>query len=241
MLPFIVPDVHEPSSIKLYLQKTLKVIVQPNEPQGLADYWWSAHGRILMWERKKARELLSVIGTKLDTQLLKYQTNHPDAGIGILQEGFITPHHSGKSQIWRRTKSRGKNPRIIYTPGPEVNVEYSAYRAYLYRREMEGFPVLVTADEWDTALTLSSMVYNSIKSSHEGLNRFVVTKTKQKTQRDIYIAQLMTHPGIGYKTAEKLIESYETPWKIYRMSFEALETFTTANVAESIFKDIGRL
>lgn len=229
-------DVHEPYLIFTTLQKSLKAIKMPNEPKGLADYWWN-NGKLHMWERKQARELLGAIGKKLDTQLLKYKTNHPDAGIGIIQEGLITPANNGRCQLWRKTRSRGKNPRHIYVMGPEVPVDYVAYRAYLFRREMEGIPVVITEDEWDTAITITSMVYNSYKKEHMGLNRYVVAKVDS---RDPYTSLLMSHTGVGKKTAERLLEIFKTPWDLYTASFTNVAEASTKRIATLIFKDLGK-
>lgn len=229
-------DVHEPSLILTTLQKSFNAVKMPNEPRGFADYWWN-NGKIQMWERKQSRELLGAIGKKLDTQLLKYKTKHPDAGIGIIQEGLITPAENGYCQLWRKTKSRGKNPRFIYVKGPEVPVEYVSYRAYLYRREMEGFPVIITEDEWDTAITLTAMVYNSVKKEHMGLNRYVVAKVDI---RDPYTSLLMAHRGVGKKTAEKLVETFKTPWRLYTASFDAVRKASSKRVASFIYKDLGK-
>ena len=229
-------DVHEPSLILTTLQRSLNAIKMPNEPKGLADYWWN-NGNIQMWERKQSRELLGAIGGKLDTQLLKYKSNYPNAVIGIIQEGLITPADSGKCQLWRRTKSRGKKPRSIYVMGPEVPVDYVSYRAYLYRREMEGFPVIITESEWDTAITLASMVYNSYKKEHMGLNRYVTTKVDS---RDPYTSLLMSHTGVGKKTAEKLLEVFITPWELYSAGYKTEVAASTKRIAKLIYKDLGK-
>ena len=181
--------------------------------------------------------MLGAIGGKLDTQLLKYKANYPDAVIGIIQEGLITPADSGKCQLWRKTRSRGKSPRSIYVMGPEVPVDYVAYRSYLYRREMEGFPVIITENEWDTAITLASMVYNSYKKEHMGLNRYVKARADTK---DPYVALLMGHTGVGKKTAEKLLDIFTTPWKLYSATYRKLAGATTKRVAKNIFKDLGK-
>jgi ERCC4-type nuclease len=238
MLPIFV-DIHEPDLIKTILRTTATVIVQANEPAGLADYWWN-NGEIQMWERKQARELLGAIGGNLDTQLLKYKASHPNAGIGIVQEGLITPGKKDKCQLWKKVKSKAKIPKSMYVQGPEVPFSYLAYRAYLYQREMEGIPVVITEDQADTAWTLSAFMYNSMKTKHNGLNRYVVTKVYGKTAKDIYIAQLMGHPDIGRVTATELVDSMKTPWNIYKMPHAVLANLTSERVADSIWKDIGR-
>ena len=229
-------DVHEPEFIYTTLQKSLKPFRVANEPKGLADYWWN-NGKIQMWERKQAREILGAIGARLDTQLLKYKENHPDAGIGILLEGLITPAANGFCQLWKKTKSRGKSPRALYVKGAEIPVEYIAYRAYLYRREMEGIPVIVTEDEWDTAVTLTAMVFNSYKKEHMGLNRYVVNKVDRK---DPYVSRLMSHSGVGKKTAEKLMGIFKTPWELYSAPFETLKQASSKRIAGLIYKDLGK-
>jgi hypothetical protein len=232
----ILVDVHEPAIIKLQLQKTLHVVSNANEPMGIADYWWN-NGQIQMWERKKSRELLSEIGGILDTQLLKYKAAHPDAGIGIIQEGFITPSEEGRCQLWKKTKSKGKRTRYLFTQGPVVPMDYVAYRAFIYRREMEGIPVIITEDERDTAWTLSAILYNSMKSDHVGLRRYVTTKVDKENP---YITCLMKHPGIGEKTATELVGSFGSPWNIYRLPYPALAEFVGEVIANTIFQNIGR-
>ena len=87
----ILIDIHEPEAIADELRKTLTVVRSNNEPIGYADYLWNTGHYKIMVERKQGGELLSSIGGRLDTQLLKYQEAHPDAQIVILQEGHITP------------------------------------------------------------------------------------------------------------------------------------------------------
>ena len=107
----ILVDIHEPSALCLMLKKLLNpVIIQANEPLGLADYVWNT-GQLIMIERKTGRELLSTMGTKLDVQLTKYTDRHPTCKVIILQEGIITPSREGGCYVWGRVDQKNrKNP-----------------------------------------------------------------------------------------------------------------------------------
>jgi ERCC4-type nuclease len=241
MYPIIV-DIHEPDEIKLYLKKTLDVIVRNNEPEGFSDYYWN-FGQVIMWERKKGGELVSEIGNKLDEQLLKYQGAHPNAIICILQEGMVTPTPDNQCQTWKKMQRKGQK-QFTWVRDRIIHSEYTAYRAYLFAREMEGIPVIFTEDERDTALALSSMVYNSMKSSHEGLRANSPLKRKRKKgetqQKNTFITTLLTNKGIGEKTATRLMTEYGTPWDIYSLPFGILAEFEGQRIATIIFEGIGR-
>lgn len=238
LLPIIV-DVHEPESIKLGLAKTLDVFIKANEPQGLADMYWN-NGTLIMRERKKPLELLREIGNILDVQIIKYNTNHPDAEIGIIQEGLITPGVNGMCMTWKKTQPKNRNSPIMVPvkwPKQMRGRSYAAYQAWVYQRGLEGISLYVTLDEQDTVEVLSAQVYNSMKQEHKGLARSVVIKDKKEQP---YKNHLRSIGGIGEKTADKLLESWGTPWDLYSLPYEVLVEMEGERVASSVFKGIGR-
>ncbi len=235
MFPIVV-DVHEPEEIRLYLKRSLTVIKQANEPLGFADYYWN-NGHIIQQERCGGGELIGKISSgKLDQQILKYRDARPDSEIGIIQEGMVTPTIDNKCQTWKKTKRRGKSGQFIYVPDRIIKFQYSAYRAYLYQRELEGIPTIVTMDKEDTALTLSSIVYNSMKVFHQGLRRHVnITVDKKRP----YVNVLLSIKGIGQKTATELGTDYK-PWDLFGLPFNMLVELIGESKARLIFKGIGK-
>lgn len=241
----IFQDTHELTHsgiIKLHLQKqSLNVVIHNNEPDGLADYWWNS-GVLEMWERKKSGELLSCLGGKLDTQLIKYNKAHPDAKIGILQEGLITPTMDDKCQLWNIRVNKKTTSLIRGKVSP---MSYSAYRAYMYRRQEEGFGICITIDEYDTAATLSTMLHNSMKAGHKGLNGLVVAKKTVVVKVDDdrlrnYKIVLMTNRGIGEAAATRLLNAYDTPWSVYSIPYDMLVGTESKRIADIIFSGIGK-
>lgn len=234
----LIRDIHEPELIKFILQKSLHVITENNEPDGFADYYWN-YGNLTMWERKKGLEFLAEIGGKIDTQLVKYVTAHPDAEIGIIQEGLITPDKDGNCIVWKVSYTRNDNPRLVPQKWPSKMQprDYAGYRAWVYRRSVEGIPTIITLDEYDTALTLAAMVDNSMKTTHEGLRRSVVIKA---TKEDPYVPILAALPGIGRKTATDLINRYKVPWALYSIPFDLLCNLEGKRIATLIHQGIGR-
>ena len=243
MFPIIV-DIHEPDGIRIRLQKNLNVITAPNEPQGFADYYWNNGHNIIMIERKQAGELVSNMGGRLDHQLIKYKAKHPTAIIFILQEGLVTPSpKTFHCQIWKRLHSTNrKNPSI--TTRRTSPIPYAAYRSYLFSRAMEGVHTIVTSDEEDTALTISAMVYNSMKASHKGLNpiKNYSTNIEPGISEELanYMGTLLSIRGIGEKTAKRLLRDYETPWEVFVMDSELLEELEGERVAKAVEKGLGK-
>ncbi len=238
LLP-IICDVHEPEVILAGLMKTLDVFMEANEPKGLADYIWN-NGSLIMRERKKALEFLGEIGNILDVQIVKYHTNHPDAEIGIIQEGFITPGVNGMCMAWKKVQPKNRNSPIMVPvkwPKQMRGRSYAAYQAWIYQRALEGITVYVTLDEADTVEVLSAQVYNSMKLEHKGLARSVVIKDKKEKP---YRNHLMSIRDIGEKTAERLLESWGTPWDLYSMPYDVLVELEGERVASSVFKGIGK-
>ena len=233
----IVVDVHEPAEIKNELRKLpLTVVESANAGDNLADYYWHNGDRLFIWERKKPAELVSEIGNILDTQLLKYTDNYPNALIGIIQEGLITSTENGLCQAWAKRQLKNRK-KPIYTTARIVPLPYRAYQAYIWRRFCEGIFLVQTDDAVNTARTLGSFVYNSYKVQHMGLNRNVVVKSDVKKPYETHLA---TFPGIGMQTATKLVKDYKTPWDLYRMPYSVLVDFVGDRLAASIFKGIGK-
>lgn len=238
LLPIIV-DIHEPESIKLGLKKTLDVYIEANEPQGLADYYWN-NGTLIMRERKQPLELLGEIGGILDVQIIKYNTNHPNAEIGIIQEGLITPGVNGMCMVWKKTQPKNRHSPIMVPvkwPKQMRGRSYASYQAWVYQRALEGISLYVTLDELDTIEVLSAQVYNSMKVEHKGLARAVVIKDKKEHR---FRAHLMSIPDIGEKTADKLLEGWDTPWDMYSMPYDILVGLEGDRVARALFDGIGK-
>lgn len=194
-----------------------------------------------MRERKQSLELLGEIGGILDVQIVKYNTNHPDAEIGIIQEGLITPNPiNGQCMTWKRVQQRNRNSPIMVPVKWPIKMkgrEYSAYVAWVYQRLLEGIAVYTTLDEQDTVALLSAQVYNSMKLEHKGLARSVVIKDRKEHR---FRNHLMSIPNIGEKTANHLLQDYETPWELYSMPYELLVGVEGEGVARSIYEGIGR-
>ena len=229
-------DIHEPPLIQAKLKKTLTVIKQANEPLGYADYYWAAKDGLVMVERKKGPELLGAIGARLDKQLLKYKNNHPEAIVYILLEGIITATQDGDCQTWEK-----KNGAIVQ--GRITKLPYTAYRAYMYARSAEGIGIVNTVDEIDTAYVLSSMVYNSMKVSHKGLNELYKKQfkdTKVSQEYATYINMLTSIEGIGEVTAAGLIERWGSPWNLFKVSEYVMGMKETDRVVELIVRGIGK-
>jgi len=241
----ILIDIHEPSDIILMLKRLLNpVIVQANEPKGLADYVWN-NGQLIMIERKTGRELLSTMGSKLDVQLTKYTTQHPGSKVLILQEGIITPSKEGGCYVWQKVNQRNrKDP--IHVVSSIVPIPYTAYRAYIFQRFLEGFDLIITEDIADSAITISSLVFNSMKTEHTGLNQYVASKPNRKRIPKIlkgkqkYITTLMSITGIGQASAERLMTDHDNLWDIFNLPQNVLQEFYGDRIASAIYKGIGK-
>jgi len=235
----ILMDIHEPDLIQILLKNQLTIIKENNEPKGYADYFWNSPSGVIMIERKKGHELLGGIGKRLDKQLVKYREAHPQARVFILQEGFITPTEDDKCQTWKYIKNKN-----IFVRGRVSPVNYTAYKAYLFARSMEGVGTIVTANEQDTAQTLSCMVYNSMKSKHDGLKQDYVEKFRAKKGMDPvkvgYITMLSSIKGIGPKTAERLIDEWGNPWALFSLTWSALAEMENERIADAIVNGIGK-
>ena len=235
MLPIFV-DIHEPALISAYLGKTCHVISYNCEPQGYADYWWNNGSVVTTWERKKSRELLSVLSGRIDTQLQKYKAARPDAQVGILQEGLITPDvETGGCQLWKYEVYTNGQQNL--EPGKVVPFKYISYISWIYARMREGFHFMVTHDEMSTAWALSAMMYNDMKSTHTGLRRHVKIKVRKENP---YISHLMSIKGIGEKKATELLEEFDTPWDIYKLPEGVVAEIFTHQIARQVMGGIGK-
>ena len=239
----ILVDIHEPSEVKLMLKQFLQpVIVQNNEPLGLADYAWN-NGQLMMVERKTGRELLSTMGNKLDIQLAKYARNHPKSRTFILQEGLITPNADGGCYVWRRVKQKNRG-KPIHVVSSSVPIPYTAYKAYIYQRMLEGFNIIITEDTEDTVISLSSMVFNSMKTEHKGLNPYVASKpNRKKVASELKgkvksITTLMSFEGIGQATAEKLMTDHDTLRAIFELPTYILAEYYGERIANALRKGL---
>jgi ERCC4-type nuclease len=237
--PLMTADIFESVKICAELVKTCEVIKSNCEPLGLADYNWN-YGLLHIWERKQAGELLSCMWGRLDVQLTKYRAAHPEAIIGIIQEGMISPDQEGKCVVWRGITTKGKR---IMVPQATRAILYSSYIGYINQRLDEGFRFITTYDEMATASTLSSMIYNDMSTIHSGLKSHVVKKFDPliiETRRDSWKNKLSTDKGIGDKIAEGLLDKYGTPWSLYSQSYNTLYNLEGERIAKIIFNGIGK-
>ena len=121
---------------------------------------------------------------------------------------------------------------------------YTAYQAYIFTRLSEGIPTIITTGERDTALTLGAMVYNSMKSTHDGLNKYATRKRKRQkgeSQEYVgYIRLLTTIPGIGEKTAISILKIWDTPWDFFDSELDDIADVVSPRVAELLRTGIGK-
>ena len=205
-----VVDVHEPEEVSLGLQKYQIITGRQNlVPKGYADIYWVGHGDITYTlERKTASQVVSEMGYRLDQQLTKH-TQHVNE-VGLIIEGIATPLDGGGTQFWRLSKD-GK----YFNKDRTSPIGYEAYAAYLWRLDKQGIAVYQFANLEALCLGVAAIISNTNKAEHQGLGNYRKTR---KIQRDItpHEQLLMGIPGIGLKTAKKILEEYETPYSYFK-------------------------
>lgn len=217
--PVLVMDVFEGKAkgenIAKELSKYLTVIRQNLVPLGLADYFWiGVDDRRYTLEHKTARELLSNMGNRLDVQLRKNTQNADD--VGLIWNGVITPTRNGKGCYpWDVSKS---DPSTMVR-GKASPHSYQEVMGYIWSLEHNGISVYNVPDWRTMCRAISEFVYNTLKSDHKTLRRYVKTRPiildpgVSETEKT-YIKTLMGISGarIGEATAKKILKVYKTPF-----------------------------
>jgi hypothetical protein len=208
----IVVDIFESDDIVLLLESYQVTVVRQNMvPMGLADFYWIGDGGIkYTFEHKTARQLASEMGGRLDGQLRKH-SQHADI-VGIIVDGVMTPRDGGGIDFWRLAK----NAKVYHQYG-KTPMGFEALQAYLWSLNRDGIYTFHFDDLNGMALGLASFAANSLKTRHNALTHHI--RSKPVTwKEDPYTMTLMgMHKArIGERTAEKILEHWDTPWDFYQ-------------------------
>ena len=229
-------DVHEPYEILNELESLgASVVRTPNESYGLADYWWPAKiegvERRVMVERKQAGELLTTLGRRLDTQLLKYHERQPDAIVMLLQEGVVIPNGDGKTCSSYRMEDTGR-----FKKTGSHKISYAAYASYMSSRALEGIIVVQTSSMKETAGRLLHTAFNTNRTVRLGLNPYYTVRPKG----DKYTRFLAGIDGIGPTSAKRMLDTYKTPYRAFLATKGSLENVLGKARAKKVWEGIGR-
>lgn len=242
--PAITLDVFESSDMEALLSKTLSVTRMNLVPTGMGDIVWHC-GHWVSLEHKDMQQTLAEMGGRLDNQLRKH-TQHAEE-VGLVIHGFATPIPNKRAcYVWERDKKGGFQRKGRYDPKTkkytpiEFGRSWEELQAYLWRLDKMGITVYQAPDLPSLCLAISAFVYNSFKSEHKTLERYIKTKPIM-WEPDPYVETLMGIAGarIGEVSAKKLIEAYGTPYRAFLAQED--KKWPLGKVAYQLFKKgLGR-
>jgi hypothetical protein len=240
--PVLVMDVFEGKAkgenIEKELSKYLTIVRQNLVPLGLGDYFWVGVDSLrYTLEHKTARELLSDMGNRLDTQLRKNTQNADD--VGLIWNGIITPTRNGKGCYpW----SVSKTDSSVMVRGKASPHSYQEVIGYIWSLEHNGISVYNVPDWRTMCRAIAEFVYNTLKPDHKTLRRYVKTKPivldPDVPEIDkTYIKTLMGISGarIGEITAKKILKAHKTPFN-YMVS----EIGDKPEISEALYRNTMR-
>lgn len=187
-------DVHEKEST---IPDMLSHLVDVEIKALPCDYlWFTVIGSPKPWERKTATDFIGSYEEAITTQLGNMQQIYGEAS--LLIEGHIGHTKDWKVKIGKRVH----------------NISYFSIMGYLRKLADYGIPVIRTFNKWETAWTLHQFHEHDqekegteLKLSPFGARRITSITEEQKI--------LSAFPGIGLKTADKLISTSNSLIDIY--------------------------
>ena len=232
----IVVDVFERAETAAELAKTLTVQRHNLVHEGLADFYWFCGHRVTL-EHKTIDQVISEMGGRLDDQLRKHSRHAEEVGLVI--DGIATPRPGEpRCDIWVQSRDGA----IFHPRKRPAGKSWEEVQAYLWRLDKEGFTVYQAPTLKSLCLAISAFVYNSMKTEHKSLRRYVKTKPvvweEENTPIYHYIRTLMglSNVRIGEATARKLLDAYGTPHQVFMGSpFDG-----KWNVGEVVFHQMQR-
>ena len=225
-------DSNEPIIIQSLLNQTLPINITALNANSWADYRWKmGDGRFKNVERKTWAELLQSVD-HVEAQLLKHQTNQPEAELVFLLEGGAISTATG-SQIIKQTTSG------VWIKGMPYRARMSGIYAWL--QEVERYClVMPTTTTEESAVALAAMYNSDQKAEHSTFKRHI-------KQVDYHInPQVMmlmgVAPGLGPKRSEALIRKFGTVYNALTASESEWVTVEGIGrgLAQATLKRIGR-
>lgn len=222
-------DVFEPSEVLDGINQCIGAVKFPLNSKGLLDYWWRADDWRITIERKASDLVGSIADGSLVDRLRMAIINKGCDEVALLCEGVWVPI-GVTTQYFHQSKD-GR----FFIPGKVYKIPYAFIQHTLYELDKSGVTVYHTNNLAGTIVTLVSLYNGSFEDSSKVLNRY--RKPKPVVQeRNPYVEQLMSIPGVGEKLAKELVGVYGTPFDVYSLSEEQLTQ--TAGVGKRLAKEI---
>lgn len=208
----LIIDTNEPKDMFILAKQSVdKVIIQPLNSDGYADYRWRCvdGNRVVQVERKTWGELLADTD-KVEEQLHRHLTKHPSVELVFLLEGMVEQTTNG-ARVLNKQRSG------FVTKGREYRSKLSGIYSWLY--EIGKYcQVLQTSSLNESAIAIVGMYIHDQKEIHSTFHRHIKHITFHPDSR---VTTLMgIAPGIGEVRASNLVRKFITPWNIISAGFE---------------------
>lgn len=198
-------DSNEPIEIFTLIQPVIQSVqVTPLNSDGYADYRWNTcDGKIKQVERKTWGELLSNTD-KVEEQLHRHLSKHPQVELVFLLEGLVEQSNNGSRLLHKQ-----KNGFI--TKGRELRTRLSGVYAWLYQIG-KYCEVIQTPSLVESATAICAMYKADQKNEHTTFSRHIKQLNFHPDPRVITLMGIS--PGLGDIRASNLINQFVSPWNI---------------------------
>lgn len=220
-------DVFESKETELYLSQTLQIVRQNLVPLGLGDIVWHC-GHLESLEHKSMEQAMTEMGGRLDDQLMKHSQNADNVGLVIDGVAIPVPGEPAcylyrYDEITKTLKPQMETHKKGKPTQKKISIAWESWQAYVWRLDKEGFTVYQAPHLEAMCLAVSAFVHNSLKPNHKTFKRYQKTSPiiHEDSDKAIYnyIKILMAHTGIGETVARRLLDSYGTPWQVFRAHY----------------------
>lgn len=198
-------DVNEPHEMFAMCKQVIpNVRIEPLNSDGYADYRWvTVTGKVKQVERKTWGELLANTD-KVEEQMHRHLSKHPQAELVFMLEGLIQQSQKG-TQVLHKQKSG------YITKGMDYRNKLSGIYAWLY--EVEKYcQVIQTPGLNESGVAICAMYNADLKSEHSTFRRHIKQLSFHSDPR---VTTLMgISPGLGDVRATNLINKFITPWNV---------------------------
>lgn len=201
-------DTYEPTNIERLIAQSLFTARGPLNNNGMSDYaWYTWQYELEQAERKQISELLGTID-EVEYQLGRQLMDAPDTLLNqyLIIEGIAQGIPEG-IQTWKMHDNQN-----YYRKSTRFKLSMTRYEAYLIALSRAGVVVIKT-ESWEDTATVLVQLEKSAQYESNILNRHL--KIRPDFRPNPYVEQLMGIKDIGPELAVKLIEIFNTPWKIY--------------------------
>lgn len=198
-------DVNEPPEMFTLIQPVIQnVQVIPLNSDGYADYRWTTYeGKVKQVERKTWGELLGNVD-KVEEQLSRHLTKHPQIELVFLLEGLVEQTSNGSRLLHKQ-----KNGFV--TKGRELRTRLNGVYSWLYQIG-KYCEIIQTPSLVESATAICAMYKADQKNEHSTLHRTIKQLNYHPDPRVVTLMGIS--PGLGEIRASALINQFISPWNV---------------------------